>query len=314
MTNRTMLFSRHQPGGLFIVDDLEQHPGNVWFVDSGATGCSDTTGYGRSPDTPFATLDYAIGRCTASNGDVIYLMPGHAESLTSATSLTMDVIGVKVIGLGWGATRPTFTITTANTATWNVTAASCWIENVLIVSNFLNIAAAMTVSATADGLTLKDVEMNDTSVVLAALIQVSIAALCTNVTIDGFRHSVINVAGLTAPATNVILCVGAADHFVLRHSYIHAWTSAGTVALTAGASIGVMIHDNFLVNEDTAAGQVLTVHAGTSGGVFRNFVAGTKNNTETVVGGNICHFSENFGTDTVATSGILTPSTKTAWS
>ena len=44
MTNRTALFSRHQPGGVFTVDDLEQHPGDIWFVDSGATAASDATG------------------------------------------------------------------------------------------------------------------------------------------------------------------------------------------------------------------------------------------------------------------------------
>lgn len=309
---RTELFSRSQPGGVYTISNIGAHPGAIFFVH--ATTGTNGAGYGQNPDSPVASLDYAVGLCTASQGDTIYLLPGHAESLTTATSLTMDVAGVKVIGLGSGALRPTFTITTATTATWNVTAADCWIENVLIVSNFLNIAAAMTVAAGGDGLTLKNVEMNDTSVILGALIQVSIAALCTDVTIDGFRHSVIAVAGLTAPATNVILCVGAADRFLMRNSYIHAWTSAGSVALAAAASRGVMLHDNFIVNEDTAAGLCISIHAGTSGGVFRNFVAGTKNNTQTISGGNVCHFAENYGTDTVATTGILTPSTATAWS
>lgn len=312
MANRTALFSNAQPGGVVTISDFQSHPGSIFFVH--ATTGTNGAGYGQNPDAPVATLDYAIGLCTASKGDTIYLMPGHAENIANATGCAIDVAGVRIIGLGQGALRPTLTITTATTATIAVSAANVWIENVLIVSNFLNIAAAMTVAATADGLTLKNVEMNDTSVILGALIQVTIAAACTDVTIDGFRHSVIANAGLTAAATNVILCEGAADRFLMRRSYIHAYTSAGAVALAAAASRGVMLHDNFIVNEDTSAGLCISTNAATTGGIFRNFVAGTKNNTQTISGGNALHFAENYGTDTVATTGILTPSTATAWS
>ena len=44
--------------------------GNVFFVDS-STG-SDTGASGRSADLPFASLDYALGKCTANKGDAIY--------------------------------------------------------------------------------------------------------------------------------------------------------------------------------------------------------------------------------------------------
>ena len=110
---RTALFSRHQPGGVFTIDDLEQHPGDIWFVNNTVTAATDATGYGQNPDAPFATLDYAIGQCTASNGDVIYVMPGHAEDLTAADSIDVDVAGIKIIGLGWGALKPTFSTTAA---------------------------------------------------------------------------------------------------------------------------------------------------------------------------------------------------------
>src|SRR5512138_1472506 len=101
---RTELFSRKQPGGVYTIEGIDKQPGAVFFVHSG-TG-TDGAGYGKNPDSPVATLDYAIGLCTASKGDVIYVLPGHAENLTTATSLTMDVAGVKVIGLGWGPLRP----------------------------------------------------------------------------------------------------------------------------------------------------------------------------------------------------------------
>lgn len=82
--------------------------GNVFFVDS-STG-SDTGPYGGSTETPFATIDYAIGRCTADNGDVIIVMPGHAETLTSV--ITADVAGITILGVGNELSRPTLTPST----------------------------------------------------------------------------------------------------------------------------------------------------------------------------------------------------------
>lgn len=108
MGNRTALFSRHQPGGVFTIADVIDHPGDIWFVDSGAAGKGDTVGHGRNPDQPFATIDFAIGQCTANKGDVIYVLPGHAETLTA--KIACDVAGVRIIGLGHSDSRPAITV------------------------------------------------------------------------------------------------------------------------------------------------------------------------------------------------------------
>ena len=47
---------------------------------------------------------------------VLIVFPGHAETISSATSLVMDTIGVYVVGLGKGALRPTLTFS-ADTST-----------------------------------------------------------------------------------------------------------------------------------------------------------------------------------------------------
>lgn len=110
MSIRTPLFAQHQPGGVFTITDVPSHPGNVLFVDSTHPAATDALGAGQSPDTPLATLDYAVGLCTANHGDVIYVMPGHAETVATAAAIDIDVAGVKVVGVGWGASRPTFTL------------------------------------------------------------------------------------------------------------------------------------------------------------------------------------------------------------
>ena len=120
--------------------------GNVFFVDSGIG--SDTADVGKKATEPFATLDYAIGRCTASNGDVIIVMPGHAESLTAAIAL--DVAGIKIIGLGNGDNRPRFTLAGAAVPAITISADDQKIDNLAFycatagtsyLKNFLRVAA-----------------------------------------------------------------------------------------------------------------------------------------------------------------------------
>lgn len=80
--------------------------GHAFFVYSG-TGV-DGSGHDGSKDLPFATLDYAIGMCTANNGDVIFLMPGHNEGYGSAQGFDADVAGITIVNLGTGADAATF--------------------------------------------------------------------------------------------------------------------------------------------------------------------------------------------------------------
>ena len=102
--------------------------GSQFFVDSGATGASDSND-GLSWESALATLDAAIAKCTANSGDVIWVAPGHAESYTTTgTKLTVDVAGVTIIGLGTGASRPTFTFGHTG-ATWAISAASAYVSN-----------------------------------------------------------------------------------------------------------------------------------------------------------------------------------------
>jgi hypothetical protein len=279
----TKLFVRRQPGGMLAITDREFNPsGSVFWVHAG-TG-TNGAGYGRNPDAPVATLDYAVGLCTANKGDVIYLMPGHAENIASATGCVLDVAGVRVVGLGYGTLRPTLTLTTATTATISITAPNCWLENVLVVSNFLDIAAAITVGALADGLTLKNIECRNTSVILGALIQVSIAAACADVTIDGFKFYEVAAAGLTAPATNVILCAGAANRFALTNSRIYCFTTAAPVALSAAASTDVTLEGIRLLNRETGAGLGIACHNSTTGLVEDVVTVNLKNGVAGVTG------------------------------
>ena len=141
---KTALFAQQQPGGLFAIEDQSRTTGARFFVH--ATTGTDAAGYGTHPDAPVASLDYAIGLCTASKGDVIYAMPGHAET---TTAIALDVAGVSIVGLGTGATKPTLTATTAATDLLNITAANCSIDGIRFVGAASGNTALVDLGATS---------------------------------------------------------------------------------------------------------------------------------------------------------------------
>lgn len=117
--------------------------GKSFYVDS-VTG--DNGRNGRSAKTAVATIDYAIGLCTANKGDVIYVLPGHTESITTASAIALDVAGVSIIGLGRGSLRPTISFGAA-AATIAISAANCSIENMIFNANFADVVVGIVVTA-----------------------------------------------------------------------------------------------------------------------------------------------------------------------
>ncbi len=124
--------------------------GNVYFVDSGST-YADDNGPGDRADKPMATIDACIAKCTASQGDVIVVMPGHAETVTAA--ITVDIAGISIIGLGQGTARPYISCATDSIDEMTITAANCLVQNLgfnestgtTSRTSFINVAAANTI-------------------------------------------------------------------------------------------------------------------------------------------------------------------------
>jgi hypothetical protein len=274
--------------------------GTYFFVHSG-TGSNGNDG--RSPASALATIDYAVGLCTADKGDVIIVMPGHAEAVTS-TSLTVDVAGISIVGLGRGALRPTLTFG-ATSSIITVSAANCLLENLLLVGNVDNIVTGISLTATADGCVLRNIEMRDGASNKEFLIAIAIAAACTDVTIDGLRF-----AGLAGGATGCIEAAGAADRFKLINSYIRGQFSSQMVDLSQAASTDVLILYNNLINIETGAGLGVAMHNSTTGFMAYNNIANLK---DTVVGlsGTGMAYCENYSSNALGASGIILPGVDT---
>ncbi len=154
------------------------HPGKVFWVNNsgklpeGGIGASD--GNDGTYLRPFLTLDYAIGRCTASRGDIIMIMPGHIEAVT-ASSIAIDVAGVAIIGLGEGRNRPLFNFG-ATTSNIIMSGANSSIKNVVLKATIDSVVAGLTL--TGAGLTV-DIETRDTSAAVEF-----VSAIVTEATAD----------------------------------------------------------------------------------------------------------------------------------
>jgi len=242
MANRTALFSRHQPGGVFTVDDLGEHGGDIWFVDSG-TG-TDGAGYGQNPDAPCATLGYAIGLATASNGDTIYVMPGHNEALTAATSCVVDKIGLSIIGLGRGMNRPIFDYD-QTAGTIEMDAASCRLSNVVLRASAASTVVAINVDA-------DDCEIDNVYFTYESTGDEFI----TCIDIDAFdrchvHDCVFSTEVGAGAATEAIRIDDTHDTIIENNVFRGTWTGA-VIANEGALCQRLFIRDNIIYNDDTS--------------------------------------------------------------
>lgn len=240
----------------------QTHPGRAFWLSNNTTGLlpgqrGGSDGNRGTFDSPFSSLSGAVAQCAANRGDIIFVKPGHSETISSSTALTLSIAGVAVIGLGTGTSRPKFTIDTANTATINVTAANISMLNCQIIGNFLSIAAAFTLT-TAKWFTLQNCYIADTSGVLNFLNVIKSTGAAN--TVDGLA-AIGNVwAGLGTTSVN---------SFILSANDIDSaiWTdNTVTLQRTATAAILATISAGVLSNLDCGRNKVYSKATATTGG------------------------------------------------
>lgn len=118
--------------------------GDVFFVHHNGSNSYS----GEDPTQPFADIDYAIGKATASTGDIIIVMPGHAETASNTAGIVCDKIGLRIIGLGVGRNRPAITAgATGAIDAFTISAASTSLENLRIIGGTSGTTALVNVAA-----------------------------------------------------------------------------------------------------------------------------------------------------------------------
>ena len=311
MAYKTALFSRKTPGGVWNVEDQTMSTGDRYFVGSTVTVASDATTSGLSPDRPFATIDYAVGRCTASQGDIIYVMPGHVETVASAAALDFDVAGIKVIGLGWGDNRPIVNIGTATTATVEFNADDMWIENIRFKGVIADLAVGLDVKTGCDNLTFKNCMIGGTSSAVDMLIGVTIEATNDSITFDGCLFK--EPSG--GAATAAILTEGAFSNLLIQNCTFWGDWSTATLDLDAAAvtADGLLVRDCDAYNSDVGAGLFCTLDNTTVAHFVRCTTGVGKSNTPPIPAADdgATTVIECYGVEAASTYGVIWPLTAT---
>lgn len=296
------------PGGVQIrgVPVLNSHAGNVYWVNSngGSNGNKGTR------ERPFATLDYAIGRCTANNGDLILLAPNHAETITGAGGIAHDVAGVSVIGLGVGNQRPRFLMDGGTTVTYAISAADAYVGNIVFASGHADVVACFDITAVyahIDGCMFVDNVVDEN-------FKSAITCSGGDNTADGLK--VTNNRFMTPDAATLgfILTTGDIEFLEVTDNVVVSEGTGLATLITNATGKDMkrcMIMRNFLSSKATSGNLFIsnnTASPNNSGVIAHNRVRHadvTTTHTMGAVGG--CGFFDNLSASTDAVSGFVLP-------
>ena len=289
------------------------HPGRVFWVLRAAGAVTQghrtgSDGNDGSFSAPFATLDYAIGRCTAARGDIIMIKPGHTETISTATALALDVAGIAVVGLGTYNSRPTFTLDTATTAELAITAANISLVNLLIKPNLADIVRG--VSTTVAGTTLFGVDFLDTAVDMNVLTPIKAISTTDNAN-DGLDVRNCKWFSPDAASVEFIEINANLENLVINGNQAVTLGTASPLFLVAGTKItrGMQCLWNYLQNANTAGDIAFDNGGATNSGVIAHNRIGHSDVTGAHVLGAVAgaRFFDNLSTSVDNLSGLLLP-------
>lgn len=289
----------------------QKHPGEVFWVNNSSVLAKDGSGGSNgNPGTykqPFNTIDFAINQTKASRGDIIMVMPGHAETIATATALVPDVAGVAIIGLGTGTLRPTLSLS-AVVSSVIISGANTVMQNILFLAEHDN---TIMVEFTGSDSWIVDCEFRAR---IAATAREWVDAIdIGGASANDCDRTVVSGCKFTSPtvgSTAAVKLSEVSEGVIVEKCNVFGNFSVAPVHNPSGnVCTNVTISDNKCTNLTT--GQLaLELVSATTGMLIRNFYA-------TDVGGiggvdpGAAKSYECFATDAVDVSGALAPTITT---
>lgn len=275
--------------------------GSVFFVSS-VVGSNSFAG--TSPSNPFATIDYAVGKCTANKGDLIIVLPDHSENISAATSLVVDVAGVSIIGLGRGRNRPQLHFT-ATAGSIEMDAANTRLSNLVLLASVSAVVVGINVDA--DGVMLDNLEFGyvDTG-----------DDFVTMIDIDAFDYAnVVNCRFLTEAIAGAAEAIRLDDcHFVqIRNNWFSGNWSDSVIVGEGALGTDLLLADNYMYNGDTGDANGVDLNVAFTGIISNNRIA----TLYAVAVANLldpgsCLCTENYCVNAIDETGIVIPATPSA--
>lgn len=281
----------------YIKEIFDVVAGNVIWVDSAASSVAPTGSFNH----PLLTVQTAVDKATDSNGDLVLVKAGHAETVTA--KIDFDKAGVHVRGMGKGNARPTLTASGSAFDTIDVTAANCTLENFIFAAPEFDEATA-DINIAAAGFTCRNCKSIGSQSGKNKVAFITITADGDDCLIEGFRGHT-NVVEMTSG-----IDVAAAARVEIADTEI---TGNGTVAYSlacisdSGTALGLQIHDSHF-NTLGAAVSAVEFSSNSVGLMWDCRLSGRHNTIlSTVTAGSGMDFFENYATANAGKTGIYAP-------
>ena len=244
-----------------------QGPGSqVFFVNSALASASDAAvSNGGDPLRPFKTINFALGRTIANNGDVIYVGPGHVETIAAAAgwpnaAAALKADGVTIYFLGNEIDRAQINFTTATTAQMIIGANNMALVGARFVNSIDALAQGLKITGT--DCKLIGCEWFD-SPALNTVIQIITTATAKRLSIIGYHYYEDQTGGGTQK-TEAIRIVGGDNH-LLQELNIAGNFSTGVINNITTAFINCVVKWCTLNN---ISGNITFAQLTTSAAVF----------------------------------------------
>lgn len=284
-----------------------------------STGAQDGEDHFAASGMLVSTLQAGLARCRSGQGDIVYVLPGHTESISTADFMTNLVAGTQIVSAGkpGASNNPTFT--------WTTTASTFLLDvaDVALVGLTLNMGGADAVVApitvTGAGCTICGCHIiAGTSATLESTTCVTVSTGANDFTFAANRMTATGGAVTTAM---VSVAAAVARTTIVGNRFFTTQSSATTGVIAIGAACTELdVGWNIIYNavEDGVGIRLADVAA--TGMIYNNYaggvdVGGTVANALKCVSfagtTQITRCFENRSNDENAASGVLAPAVAT---
>lgn len=252
---------------------------------------------GTTINAPMATIAAAIALCTASQGDVVIVLPGHAESF--AVDLDINTAGIRILGAGIAENRPILTFT-ATGAKIDIDSANVRVGN-LVLKNDID-SQTVVIDVDGAGVILEDLE----------LLEGSSKQFLVGIDLGADRPTVRRcyIKSVAAGANSGIKISAAIDRPTIEDNEVFGdFADAALHNPTSAVATRCSIRRNQLTNLQSGDHAIELVSACT-GVIAYNVVNSSlaAAATKTAIDPGACYCIENYGHDAADdTSGVLNP-------
>jgi hypothetical protein len=284
---------------------VRESSGSVYYVSS-VTGASGNSG--KTPRSPKATINQAYDLCTANQGDIIYVMENHAETISAATSLVMDTAGISIIGLGKGTDRPTLELSAA-ASNVPITGANNVLKNIVFDSTTTS-AISIGVTITGTNTLIEDCEFNQTTANCHVIESIRIGAANNDASGSTIRNC--KFYNIDADHENDIAIYKDQVGLTIEGNWCQGNYNVGTLkgAIAADSAenmTNVLVKDNLVISAAADQAIAINLDGPTNTGLLIGNYASAPDADWTPFIAIGCGFHENYQAGALASQGVLYP-------